>query len=72
MNLVSETTFSFFSVYSGYLNVEIIFPFYWNETGFDKINSFDSTYYLRKGDSIAWFRRSDGRERRGVKNGNEK
>ena len=72
MNLVSETTFSFFSVYSGYLNVEIIFPFYWNETGFDKINSFDSTYYLRKGDSIAWSRRSDGRERRGVKNGNEK
>ena len=35
----------------------------------NKINSFDSTYYLRKGDSIAWSRRSDGRERRGVKNG---
>ena len=35
----------------------------------NKINSFDSTYYLRKGDSIAWSRCSDGRERRGVKNG---
>ena len=72
MNVVSETTFSFFSLYSGYLNVEIIFPFYWNETGFDKITSFDSTYYLRKGDSIAWSRRSHGRERRGAKNVNEK